>query len=310
MLKSTAIVTFAAFASSGTAFAGGSVKNDEYREYKTERISAEIALGVMTGKASELVFDPNAALISKLIWKYDSNVMLSGGLAITPFQRFTIGLRGRINLTGNSTMDDFDFPGSACGIAGPLCQSHHENTMLERSTSVDLFAAHPVYQTGSLKLSGVVGYRWDHSAWDARGGTSNYTLPFPNVSVITYDQWWEAPYLGIEATGFWDRFNIHIRVVGSTLAQGTGRDDHRLRTLLFTDDFNPSGFVSTKVKVGYDILDRASVTFAWDYDRWFTAKGPTVVHNYATGSTVSFSGDAAGANSEANTISMGLQYKY
>lgn len=310
MPKWTAMLTAAALASSGTAFAGGSLKDDEKYEYKSERFSADIAIGVMNGKANELVFSPNGALISKLIWKYDNNMTLSGDVAVTPFHRFTIGLRGRTNLTGNSTMDDFDFPGSVCGIAGPVCQSHHEDTTLKTATSVDLYTAYAVYKTERFKLSGIAGYRWDHSAWDARGGTSNYTAPFPNISVIAYDQWWEAPYLGIQAAGHWDRFGLQARVIGSFWAQGNDRDDHKLRTLLFKDDFNRSDMVSTNVKASYALFQFASVTLGWDYDRWFTAKGPTVVRNYASGLTEVYPGDAAGANSAAHTVSVGMQYKF
>lgn len=310
MLKSTAIVTVAAFASSGSALAAGPLKDEEHRQYKSERINAEIAIGVMAGKANELVFGPTGAVISRLIWKYDDIVMLSGALAVTPFDRFTLGLRGRVNLTGNSTMDDFDFPGSVCGIAGAFCQSHHEDTTLTRATTVEVFASYPVYRTGHFKLSGVGGYRWDHSAWDARGGTSNYAPPFPNVSVITYDQSWQAPFIGLEAIGRWAKLTLRSRAISSFAAFGGATDDHKLRTLRFSDDFNRSSMVSTSVKVGYDIFDRASVTITWDYDRWFTAKGGTVVHNYATKTTETFPGDAAGANSESHTVSMGVQFKY
>jgi outer membrane protease len=310
MLKTTAIVTIVAFASSDAACAAGPFKDNERQEYKTERVSADMAIGVMSGKANEFVFDSNGALISKLIWKYDNNAVLSGGVAVTPFQNFTIGLRGRTSLTGASTMDDFDFPGAICGVTGPLCQSHHENTTLKTATSVDVGAAYALYNRAQFKLSGVAGYRWDHSAWDASGGTSNYAPPFPNVSVIAYDQWWEAPYLGVEVAGRWERLSLQARAIGSLLAHSDDRDDHKLRTLLFSDDFRRSDMVSTNVKVAYEVFQRASVTIAWDYDRWFTAKGSTVMQNYATGSTQLFPGDAAGASSETHTISLGLQYKY
>lgn len=271
--------------------------------------SADLSIGAMNGEANELVYNPDGSTLSRLIWTFDNVVVLNGALSYR-WNWLTLGAKGRINLTDDSTMDDYDFPGLICGIPGPFCRSHHENTTLEHSRMLDLHASAAFLRANGITMEAVAGYKWDNNSWVAVGGTSNYAPPFPNIPVISYEQWWQAPYLGLAATAGWDKWRFGGRVIGSIWAKGHDEDDHHLRTLLFKENFDRSDMLAVNLEAGYEIMHGTSLTLGYDYERYFTAKGPTTILDYSTGATAFIPGDAAGGNSETQTVTVGVKIDF
>ncbi len=300
-----------------TVFAGsalaGSLKDewkDEWKASSEYGVTAGLSIGVMNGEANELVYYPNGSTLSHLIWTFDNVAVLTGSIGYK-WNAFSIGVKGRINLTDDSTMDDFDFPGTVCGIAGPFCQSHHENTTVEHSRMLDVHAGWQFYRSGGLALKGLVGYKWDNNSWVAVGGTSNYTPPFRNIPVISYEQWWQAPYLGLEVSGEWNAWNVNARVIGSKWVSGRDEDNHHLRTLLYKDEFGDDNeMLAVNLQAGYRLSKNIRMTAGYDYERYFTAKGSTSELDYSTGTTRFFADDGAGGNSETHTVSIGVKVNY
>lgn len=194
----------------------------QYERRGDTGLSVDLSIGVMNGEANEVVYNPNGSVLSHLIWTFDNVVVLNGNLNYK-WNWLNFGVKGRVNITDDSTMDDFDFPGAICGISGPFCQSHHENTSVERALMLDLYAGAELLRVGQFGLQGVIGYKWEHNSWSARGGVSNYTLPFPNIPVISYEQWWEAPYFGLQASGEWDSVVVQCACHRFILGKGTRR---------------------------------------------------------------------------------------
>jgi plasminogen activator len=295
------------------ASAGGSIKDGPEARWERGGFSISTSIGVMNGEANEYVFDPsNGRTISQLIWKFDNNVVLNGGAAWRPAHWLTLGMMGRINLTDSSTMDDFDFNIPGCppvAGGGTLCHSHHDDTRLKKAHMVDLYAAGTFYRLHGWAFSGLAGYRWEEYKWQAFGGTANYTVLPPGLG-ITYEQWWEAPYVGLEAKGEWDKWVVSGRVIGSWWVDSRDRDNHHLRTILFTEEFGRSDMVGVNVRFGYKILPNLLFTVDYDYEDWDLAKGPTTATNYSTGATAVFPGDSAGADNHSHTVSAGFKYKF
>jgi plasminogen activator len=295
-----------------TAVADGYSRQGPQAFVERGGLSMFASVGVMWGEANEFVYDPtNGRTVSQLIWKYDNNVVLNGGLEWKPSNWLALGFKGRVALTDDSTMDDFDFNVPGCppnGAGGTLCHSHHENTNLRRSGRIDLYTSATFYRAWGWSFSGLAGYQWEHSRWEAIGGTANYTVLPQNQSVISYQQWWEAPYLGLQAQGQWGAWSLGSRVIGSWWVNAHDEDNHHLKTTVFTENFKSSDMIGVNANVGYQISKNMSITLDYDYQEWFLAKGPTVI-NTPVGRTV-IPGDAAGADNVTHSVSLGLKYKF
>jgi plasminogen activator len=270
-------------------------------------VAFEASLGVMNGEANEYVYNPDGSTLSRLTWTFDSVVVLNAGLALSPLPWLTLGARGRINVAEYSTMDDYDY--GIAGCPGLLCHSHHERTDLTHFTSFDAYAAATVLEQRYVSLKLLAGYKRDGQSWQAYGGTANYGVLPPGL-VISYEQHWRAPYVGVSVDSRWERWSMGARIVGSWWARGEGLDNHHLRGLLFADTFGRSRMIGANAHVGY--LIAANVTLKADYDmqRWDVGKGSTVVTDYVRGPTYTIPGEAAGGDSESHTVSVGLNVSY
>ena len=274
---------------SSPAFADGtvaSIKDEPASRWNYGGVSLETTVGVMNGEANEYVYNPDGSVLSQLIWTFDDVVVLNADLAISPLTWLTVGIRGSINLTEDSTMDDFDFPGAVCGIPGPFCHSHHEHTNLEHYLTVDAYVAGTVlshnnaYSNASLKL--LAGYKRQDQEWDAFDGVANYAVLPPGIG-ISYEQTWRAPYIGVSADAEWHKWIVGGRVIGSWWVDSQDEDTHHLRNLRFNEEFGRSDMVSVNAKVGYRLTPHVSVLGTYDWQKWDVAKGPTVISNATTG---------------------------
>ncbi len=278
-------------------------------------IALEASIGVLEGSAHEYVYAPSEGgrTLSRLDWTFDAVPVLEGALTWTPYSWMALAVAARTDLDGDSTMDDYDFNLIGCppSGSGSLCHSHHDDTRLDHARRLDVGAAVRVAEIAGVRLSGLAGYRWEDYKWSAYGGSSNYAGDFPaNELAITYEQWWRAPYLGLAAQGERGHFHFSGRVTGSVWAEAHDEDNHHMRTLLFTEEFNRSEMIQAGVRAGYELSPQWMATATYDFERWSLAKGPTKIIDYSTGDVSFFSGDSAGASAVTHTLSAGLLHRF
>ncbi len=285
----------------------GSVKDAPVA--RSSNFSVDVGLGVVSGEANEYVYNGDGSKLSQLIWKYDNNLVLKGGAEWTPsrIHWLALGVKGSINLNDSSTMDDWDWGVEDC--PGGICHSHHEDTRLERKTEVDLHASATFVRQGNFTLAGLVGYKWDYSKWQAYGGTANYAT-LPAGLGITYEQWWETPYIGLQAKAEHGRWSFMGKIIGSWWADGHDEDNHHLRGLLFTEEFGSSDMIGATAQLGYNVQRGLSVTLTYEYQAYDLAKGSTTITDYEEGGTAVIPGDVAGGDNTTHTIMLGLDYKF
>ena len=293
---------------SSSAFASDLYKNEQTEDAVT--ITSGLSIGVMNGEANEYVYNPaNGDDISQLIWTYDNVVVLNGGLSAS-WNAFVIGGNIRTSLTDDSTMDDYDFDGTVCGLPADVdCHSYHEDTLLKNSLMVDLYAGYDFYKTQNISVTALAGYKWDYNKFEAYDGVANYAVLPPGLG-ITYEQWWEAPYIGLQIAGQWDRWSLSGKVTGSWWVDSHDEDNHHWRSLRFTEDFDTSEMVAVTVGAGYQISENLSTTLSYSYEDWSLAKGSTTITDTTTGASTYIPGDAAGADNTKHIVSFGLNYKF
>jgi plasminogen activator len=307
--KSILLAAMMGIASTG-AFADGYLKDEQpvVQRY-TGGVTLETSIGVMDGEANEFVYNPDGSVLSQLIWTFDDVVVVNADLAIQPLSWLTFGVRGSINITDDSTMDDFDFPGAVCGIPGPFCHSHHEHTSLNKYAVIDAYVAGTVFSQSNANVKLLAGYKRQHQEWDAFDGVANYAV-FPPGIGISYEQTWQAPYIGVQADGEWHNWIIGARVIGSWWVDSEDQDIHHLRQLKFNEEFGESDMVGANAKIGYRLTSNVSILGSYDYQKWDVAKGPTIITDLTNGKQNFLPGNAAGAESENHTWSLGARVDF
>jgi outer membrane protease len=299
----------------GTALADG------YEPVKTaaplpivKGVEVEVGLGIMQGEANEFVYRPDGTKLSQLVWAFDNNLVFKGGIAVRPWSWLAVGARFITNVTDGSTMDDYDWyrPSDAEFDDCPngFCHSHHPDTNLETYLSVDAYLAATFYRNQWIALAALAGYKRDSQSWQAYDGPSNYTSFVPGRLSISYDQVWEAPYLGLQFNGAFQRWTLQGRVIGSWWASGQDEDNHHLRTLLFTENFGESDMVGANAHVGYRLTEHMILKAEYDLQQWQLAKGPSADIDYTTGAQSYRGWNAAGGESITQTVLMGAVLEY
>lgn len=272
-------------------------------------VTVGYSVGLLNGEAQEYVYNPNGSVLSRLDWKSENVAMFNATAQYQVLNWLRFGVNGSMNLSGDSaTMDDYDFDLAGCPPSTPGHTECHSTsgTRLRQATMVDAYVAGRILDTGSITVDALAGYKYDHYRWEAIGGTANYaTLPPGNG--ISYEQNWEAPYIGLGAAATFGALSLQGRVIGSWWAKGDDQDNHHLRSLLFTEDFDRSSMIGANIGLAYRLTSSTSLTVDYNYQNWMTAKGSTVITNLQTGMSGTIPGDAAGGNNVSHVVSLGIK---
>lgn len=282
-------------------------------------VSAHIGAGYLSGESNELVYDPfSGQKISELQWDLDEVYMFNAGAAIAPLSWLTISADFWINLNkGNGAMDDYDY--LAAGYSGYSHWSHHEDTDLSSGYMFDINAAFTFYRAGETSFSGLVGYKHDNWEWESYGGSYVYSTTylhdtvgsFPaGEKVITYNQWFDVPYIGLGFESAAGRMFFKGRIIASPLVSAGDEDIHHLRNLRFEGDFDYSSMVGIDLGLGYSFTPNLALTAAFKYQKYEEADGDTLITDLSTGAQQHVSGDAAGVDHSSSMVSVGLQYRF
>ncbi len=301
----------------------GTARADGYASDKTaaplqivKGIEVEAALGIMQGEANEFVYRPDGSKLSQLVWAFDNNLAFKGGIAARPWSWLAVGARFTTNITDGSTMDDYDWyrPSESnyadCASSGGFCHSHHPDTTLTSYLSVDAYVAGTFYRDRWLSLTALAGYKRDSQSWDALDGPSNYAPMVPGRRSISYDQVWNAPYLGLQFNGDWQRWTLQGRVIGSWWAGGKDEDMHHIPGDHYIEHFGESNMVGANAHVGYRLTENWMLKAEYDLQQWQLAKGPSYVSNAGTGRSEWSPWNAAGGESITQTIFLGAGLEY
>lgn len=280
-------------------------------------VAGRLGVGWLTGESTESVYETaTGRKLSELVWDLDSILMLNAGASIapTPWLRLNADLWLRLN-DGSGAMDDYDYLLPGYGYT----HWSHSEVELNEGYIVDLNAAFPVLRRGDAELDVLVGYRRDAWEWDAKGGTFVYSLEtlrdtvgtFPDGATgITYEQWYDVPYLGVSLCSRLARLTLSGRVVYSPLVSANDKDTHHFRDLVFEQDFDTTTMFGFELGLGYDLTTALALQGRFQYQQYDEAQGSTTITDRATGARYVYGGDAAGTEHESSLLSLGLQYSF
>lgn len=290
----------------------------EVSDLKVE-VTGRLGIGRLGGESKELVYE-DGRKVSELIWKLDNIYMINGGVSVQPksWLKLNADLWVAVN-DGDGTMDDYDWfvPGMDW-----THWSHHEDVPLDKGIMFDINVEVPFYTTEGTSFSAFVGLKRDNWKWDAKGGSFVYSvngfrdssMTFPDgQNVISYEQWWTVPYIGIGFTSHLTNWKFSGRIIASPFVQGEDEDMHHLRGqagLLFEEDFDSSSMWSIDLAATYKMTQNWGLTGSFKYQYYDEAKGSTTITDVATGQKFYYDGDVAGADNEAMLFSLSLEYTF
>jgi plasminogen activator len=175
---------------------------------------------------------------------------------------------------------DWNYPASVSAVLEPddgnwTDESRHPDTSLDQGTILDLSMSVLALQTGPFSLRGVAGYKNDTWKWSARGGTYIYSTEyygardasgsFPDVEVISYEQQYSIPYVGVGADWAKSAFRVEVHLLFSPFVSASDTDYHYLRGVLFEGDFSGGTYLGLGLSAGWEFAPRWSATLGVEY---------------------------------------------
>ena len=289
-----------------------------------DKVSVELYGGYLSVESTELVLNPGTGHVdSKLYWKINKAAVIGGSITVSPRPWMTFKLSGWVPAASRNTMDDYDWLGTPTQDWTDL--SHHDDTQLNHASMIDarvavrFLALSPTQFADRSGLEAIAGFRRFNVAWTAKGGNFIYSSGggfrndignfAPGQTVIAYEQWMYTPYLGLGGTIGRGRWSFDGAVIGSLWAEARDRDDHVLRSTLFTDEFSRMKMVGVDATMNYALNDRFSLFGRYEYQQYFEARGPSTSNNYGTGVVTHTPGEAAAMSSYTMVLSLGLKGK-
>lgn len=280
-------------------------------------VSAHLATGVVNGKSHEFAYNlNNGAKLSELIWSIDNVMMANVGVTVATPHWLKLNLDFWFNLTDSAEMDDYDW------FVNGLPWTHwsnHPDTTLESGTMLDFNAEINLIEPREFTFFGILGFKRDAWSWDARGGSYIYSVnrfrdtagTFPSdQKVISYEQWFNVPYLGL-GIGFGSpSFRVKAKVFGSPYLWAGQVDDHYLRNLRFESDLAGGTMIGVDLSATYHFTEQFAVSLAVFAQNYSELKGEETITDTATGQKITLAGDPAGFDHQSAMLSLGLHYQF
>lgn len=280
-------------------------------------VSGRMSLGLLNGEANELVYDDATGhKASHLIWDTENVLMLGFGGSITPVHWLKLNGDFWVNVTDSSaTMDDYDWFVQG---ADWTHWSHHEDTDVDTITMFDINAEFTVMGSSTSRLFGIVGYKQDNFEWSAYGGSYVYSVNgFRDTSGsfadgekgISYEQTYKAPYLGFGFEMDVAPVTFAGRFIYSPAVDLEAVDNHYMRNLEFTDDFETGDLFGLDLALTYQMTPNWKIAGSLHYQSYDEVKGSTTIKDTITGASYYYGGDVAGSDNSSTLIAATVIYE-
>ncbi len=283
-----------------------------------ENITINVSSGIAAVTAHEYVYIPEVDhKLSELIWdtRAFSTVNAAIEARITP--KTKLEMSGVFGFGGDGFMSDYDWLDDT--TADWSHRSLHDHTSMPGYVALDLHIAHQFATKDRWSFNGLAGVKYDSVKWKAFGGDFIYSTEDEGFRddifslddttiVISYQQEWATPYLGLSAIWADNKSSLHLSTFMSPLSFGFDKDNHWLRETTFVEKFKPSWSAGIDAKFTHALTDRTAMLIAAGYNAHFTAKGRSkmIERDEVTVSDP----DAAGASLWSAQISVGLAVRF
>lgn len=288
--------------------------------FTAEHFNGDIALGSLSGKTKERVYDPDLGghKNSQLNWKYNNAAIIKGSIAWDLIPWLSIGASGWTTITSRGGyMDDTDWQDES--KESWTDQSKHPNTHLNYANEFDLNVKGWLLNEPNYRLGMMAGYQESRYSFKATGGSFNYTdeetgLPdigtFPaGTTVIAYKQRFKMPYIGIVGNYRYERFEFGGSFKYSGWVRTTDNDEHYLIDTTFRTNIKNQNFYSLSGNAGYYLTPDTKIYLEGAWSRVTNKKGSLSTNDYDSGEKDS-SENSSGVESYSFMTTVGLKYSF
>ncbi len=283
-------------------------------------ITASLDVGVLNLKATETVYD-GSHKISHLDWKTTNAMALRGSLGFELSPDWRVKTEGRIGFAGDGYMTDYDW-------LRPYYRDTSKNGWSDRSQHGDTRLDH--YLTGSIELnrtlledqvqhlSAGIGFRYTDVQWSAYGGNYIYSWggfrnnvgEFNNGEKgITYRQQIPVFYGNLTGGRKIGNWSLNAGLEGGAMVYAKATDDHWMRSLRFTDNFDVGGMFGAKAGIAYNLTDTASLYLDGAYEYTSFGRGDETVTRFGSANG-SFYKNAGGGDMQSLLVSAGVKGRF
>lgn len=307
-----AVVAFPAVADTDHA------ADTDYEIFNSERFSAGVGLGILSGQAKELVYDPDEGgrKLSQLDWKYSNAPIIKGSFEWNALSRLSVGASGWMTIAShNGQMDDYDWLDESQRKWTE--HSSHGNTHLEYANEFDLNVKGWILNEPTYRFGVMAGYQESRFSFTAKGGSYRYDngAYVGNFSAgltgISYKQRFKVPYIGLVGDYRYKKFEFGGAFKYSGWVHASDDDEHHYRQTTFTGKIRNQSYYSLAGNVAYYLTDNAKIYVEGVWSHATNKKGSTSIHGFdddgAFSETVP---NSAGIESRSFMTAIGLRYAF
>ncbi|MDC9588068.1 omptin family outer membrane protease [Xenorhabdus sp. XENO-10] len=276
-------------------------------------VSVNASLGWLSGQSNEYTYSPeNGRKFSELNWKFKNTTIIKGDLSWDALPYLTLNARGWTTLSsGSGKMDDYYWGNP--NRSKWTHWSHHENTKLDDASEFDVNLKGWVLKQSNYKLGGLFGYQQTEFNWTASGGSgvyNNKVYDLKNKPVITYQQKFSMPYMGLTGQYRYQDFEFNALLKFSPWVQAKDKDEHILRNSTYKTKISQSRYYAVSVDAGYYITPNMKIFSELSWNKFANSKkGSIEATNHSNRSSHTYNN--AGSMDNTNyTISAGVQYRF
>ncbi|WP_261337678.1 omptin family outer membrane protease [Rhizobium leguminosarum] len=273
-------------------------------------------LGLANIKAQEFVYDGDHK-VSQLNWESKGMTLFTVGVDAHIGNDWSLKSSVEIGTGGNGHMVDYDW--ESAGHDDWSDRSIHPLTELDHYVAGAIQLDRMIYgnETGSIAVG--AGVRYTDVKWSAYGGYGIYTedkfrdtpVAWPDCERgISYRQ--QIPIGFVSLSG---EYNFGGLTISGGLQTGLSFgikdiDDHWARDLRFHDDIDPAPTIGATVALDYAMTPAASLYLSGLFERVFNSRGGTQEEDTEEGTRSAWQKDAAGANFQSMSLSIGLKVTF
>lgn len=304
---------------SGAAFSGAAWAQDFSYSNSDDTAVLSGGVGVLALEGNEYVYQSSGSddLLSKLVWQSTAPVA-TANLDFSLGDGWTLKLNGQAAMSGDSYMEDTDWSApyaTGYGEDDWSDKSQHENTDLDWYFQGSVALGKDVYKQDGLSVNVNAGLQYTDVQWTGNDGTYVYSQSgFRDSSgsfsgkVISYRQQYPVAFTGVDMTMQQGNWTFGLGGQAGVAFGASSTDNHYLRDLVISDDFEAAPMIGASVKADYKLSDGLAVEAAAKAQTIFNLRGDST-YDYTSGSSTSYS-DIGGADLTSAVFTLGLNGRF
>jgi len=298
--------------------------NKNQTEITLNGLTLGASVSLFNAKSHETLYMPQGYAtagrrVSELTWKAKNIPLLGLNAEYEFYKGLGVYFGYQKDAFGDDgVMDDYDWISNTYPNVRTHW-SHHENTKVDKIEVLD-FGMKYKYTFDDVQMDTVsnvdtwikLGYTQEKQKFQAYDGYGEYLLSPVSFSglVITYEQEYKGPYLGLGADFKNEQYTFNIGMKYSPIMKAEYTDRHHQRIPAFTEDadFDNITMIGVNVGVGYKITQNQALTLSYEYTKYDDKKGDRI-RRFDDGTVYNWP-NATGIDSESNVVQLEYTYKF